>query len=1323
MAKAFISYSRKDIEFAKKLTAELQKDSLDFWIDWEGIPPTVDWWREIEKGIEEADVFLFLISPDSAKSKVCGQEIDCAVKNGKRLIPIVARDVKGDETPKQLSHLNWIFLRESDDFNAAMKKLMTAIQTDYEWVAEHRRLQVKALEWERNNHEGSYLLRGKDLQDAEFQLATNTSKEPHPTDLQRDYVFKSRQSADRARRITTGVSAAGIIALAALAIFGFVMAGRATASAREAENQAKAALTAQAKAEEEQAKAEAAKKIAETESRIANTGRLALESKGALSEFPQRALLLALEAIRINEDAGEPIRADAEEALRLAMRQVSGIGLPGFKHEVSLLQFTNDNHWLVAGTNVEEGELKIWNFEKLFSDSNYQPFSIDFPATFDNLGAWNPRIYLSPQKTWLVMDGAEQTQLWKINAQDENRQPITFQGKVEFSNSKDDLKVIEKQIGKVALWEIDPQTLDKAEQAVFSGNFAALSMDRKYLVTDDPQEGLLLWDLTSPKAPAIVLSATHAADYKSILIDPNNRWIILFQDAPREEIQIAAYNEQGIQSGTEAWMGTDITLIPLKKTNIPQEYVIKLNLKLDLEYKAPKFSPDGNALVFVGASSPTAYRGSGEDFGILKLKDQEYSYFVTDRKNQFIYAMSFINKDWLYLNIMDNNTGGQRNTLLDLRLDDLFSGVDLSTPLLLDNNGEVRLSDNGSSLLMENGERIDFALLDHNHVVVLSPDVKAESASKENELLIKLSGDPQTVGLEDTVSITTESMDKQWFVAGTRDGSLRLWDNVNPWKSSNVTIEKAGNYIALSNDNQWMATGGALARLENGMPLAIHSLNETNIPSIAVFSPDSRWLVYVCDATIYEEIAPSTPQTPQIKVKLIELDKVSEGGNLNAAVIGENADMYSLLQFSADSRWLMVKEEQFYSNTGAMKSFAYDLENKKSHTLPYPLVNFSFTQDQKSIILFGGGYADDGNYSLKIPEVWKLPEEGGGRLEKIGEAKTNDSSVISQNGRWLLSIPKDDYGILAALPAQLWDTNCVIERRTCSPFDIPANDAAFSPDSSHLIVGYRDGNDYTLPIQFDVWKLSNLEQPAAPEKIHSGKTPLGMPTISKNGKLLLFGVPIMNYANPAGLFTTWGGYNGVGMNVTTFDGFGKVVLGMGGGAGYIPGSFQKDYKVDAYVLGDDSQDTPVPISLRGHESNISSSQTSPDGRFILTFSGESRDNGGAAEKLLRLWELDKIRLDPKTKPVILPLDLGDERFINSLAFSPDSRWVYIMDSANVLYYFPTSITDLKAQACIAVGRNFIINEWERFFPEKEYRKTCENLPKHPSASTESAANP
>ncbi len=303
MAKVFISYSRKDIEFAKKLTGELQKNELDFWIDWEGIPPTVDWWREIEKGIEEADVFLFIISPDSAKSKICGQEIDTAVKNGKRIIPIVTREIEWEDTPPQLGHLNYIFFSRDDDFDTAAKKLLTAIQTDYEWAATHRRLQVKALEWERNNKENSFLLRGKDLLDAETNLALNSSKEPHPTDLQRGYIFESRKSTDRQRRLLTGISIAGVIALALLAVFGFYQAGQATNSAATAQANLVVAQTARANEAVAKETAIANEKEALRQSKISRAGELAALSISQREENFNLAILLGIESFNVYDGA------------------------------------------------------------------------------------------------------------------------------------------------------------------------------------------------------------------------------------------------------------------------------------------------------------------------------------------------------------------------------------------------------------------------------------------------------------------------------------------------------------------------------------------------------------------------------------------------------------------------------------------------------------------------------------------------------------------------------------------------------------------------------------------------------------------------------------------------------------------------------------------------------------------------------------------------------------------------------------------------------------------------------------------------------------
>ena len=76
MADVFISYSRVDQSFVKVLNQALNQSQYDAWVDWEDIPLTADWWKEIQAGIDAANTFIFVISPDSVLSKVCRQEID-----------------------------------------------------------------------------------------------------------------------------------------------------------------------------------------------------------------------------------------------------------------------------------------------------------------------------------------------------------------------------------------------------------------------------------------------------------------------------------------------------------------------------------------------------------------------------------------------------------------------------------------------------------------------------------------------------------------------------------------------------------------------------------------------------------------------------------------------------------------------------------------------------------------------------------------------------------------------------------------------------------------------------------------------------------------------------------------------------------------------------------------------------------------------------------------------------------------------------------------------------------------------------------------------
>src|SRR5262245_32493111 len=136
----FISYSRKDKDFVRRLDQALKSRGREAWVDWEDICPTEEWMGAIYGAIEGADTFVFVLTPDSVASVVCGREIAHAAAHNKRMVPIVARDVNADTVPEPLARLNWIFFRESDDCGKATETLISALDTDLNWGNAHTRL-------------------------------------------------------------------------------------------------------------------------------------------------------------------------------------------------------------------------------------------------------------------------------------------------------------------------------------------------------------------------------------------------------------------------------------------------------------------------------------------------------------------------------------------------------------------------------------------------------------------------------------------------------------------------------------------------------------------------------------------------------------------------------------------------------------------------------------------------------------------------------------------------------------------------------------------------------------------------------------------------------------------------------------------------------------------------------------------------------------------------------------------------------------------------------------------------------------------------------
>ena len=224
MSDAFISYSHLDRDFAVHLQTALKSSGKAVWVDEADIPSGSRWAEDLKEAIEDADAFVFVISPDSAGSDECKKELSYAVELHKRLIPVNLRQTPIEVLPKSIRAVQFVPPRglfeddpEPDSespFENSLQLLITTIDTDLDANREHTKWGKKALEWDKHTQDRSFLLSGSELESAEHWLVRGSQKGPEPTELQRAYILASRLRANRRqRRLLGGVSIALVVAL------------------------------------------------------------------------------------------------------------------------------------------------------------------------------------------------------------------------------------------------------------------------------------------------------------------------------------------------------------------------------------------------------------------------------------------------------------------------------------------------------------------------------------------------------------------------------------------------------------------------------------------------------------------------------------------------------------------------------------------------------------------------------------------------------------------------------------------------------------------------------------------------------------------------------------------------------------------------------------------------------------------------------------------------------------------------------------------------------------------------------------------------------
>jgi len=209
----FLSYSRKNSDSANEIADAIHAAGYRVLIDREDILPSENWKERLEKLINEADVVVFLLSPESLESDVCKWEVQHAAMRGKRLIPAVLEEPLNEEVPLFIQELNYLFLRSQSERYENLSRLVEIIGTDIKWFRNQTVLLQRALEWSEGGREKTDLLSGTRLENADDHLLKMPSEAPKSPTILIEYLDESRSFEKSERERASKREAAERLAL------------------------------------------------------------------------------------------------------------------------------------------------------------------------------------------------------------------------------------------------------------------------------------------------------------------------------------------------------------------------------------------------------------------------------------------------------------------------------------------------------------------------------------------------------------------------------------------------------------------------------------------------------------------------------------------------------------------------------------------------------------------------------------------------------------------------------------------------------------------------------------------------------------------------------------------------------------------------------------------------------------------------------------------------------------------------------------------------------------------------------------------------------